>query len=123
MEQNQKLNFRKIAKQAAQILKEKKGRDIIMLDVRKISDFADYLVIASGTSETHIKTLFSAVEEKLTVTPYKKEKKPKTKWAVLDYGGVVIHIMHDSLRRFYNLESHWAVAKKVVIKSRSVRKN
>lgn len=114
----QKIDFRKIAKLSAELLKEKKGRDIIILDVRKISDFTDYLVITSGTSETHIKTLFLDVEEKLPILPYRKEVKNKTKWAVLDYGGVVIHVFQSDARQFYNLESNWSSAKKVIPKAR-----
>ncbi|PKM70834.1 MAG: ribosome silencing factor [Firmicutes bacterium HGW-Firmicutes-18] len=108
------MDFRKMAKMSAELLKNKKGGDIIVLDVRKISDFTDYLVIASGTSDTHIKTLFSEVEEKLPPLPYKKEFKNKTKWAVLDYGGLVVHVFHSELRKFYNLESNWGLAKRIV---------
>ncbi|HAX61794.1 MAG TPA: ribosome silencing factor [Elusimicrobia bacterium] len=109
----QKIDFRKKALQSVELLKEKKGRDIIMLDVRKISDFTDYLVVASGTSDAHIKTLFSEVEEKLPLLPYKKEIRNKTKWAVLDYGGLVVHVFHTDTRKFYNIESNWGLAKKI----------
>ncbi len=109
-----KIDFRKMARMSAELLKNKKGGDIIVLDVRKISDFTDYLVIASGTSDTHIKTLFSEVEEKLPLLPYKKEFKNKTKWAVLDHGGLVVHVFHSELRKFYNLESNWGLAKRIV---------
>lgn len=114
---DEKIDFRKIAKESANILEAKKGKKILVLDVRKISDFTDYLVLTSGTSNTHIKTLLGEVEEKITLAPYKKETKHKTGWVVLDYGGVVIHIFHDTVRKFYNLESNWASAKKVTIKS------
>ncbi|MBN1383255.1 MAG: ribosome silencing factor [Elusimicrobia bacterium] len=110
------MDFRKIAKKSAEILRSKKGRDILILDVRKISDFTDYLVLASGTSDTHIKTLLIEIEENIKFSPYKKETKHKTKWVVIDYGGVVVHIFHDAVRKFYNLEGNWAAAKKVVIK-------
>ncbi|MFH0948226.1 MAG: ribosome silencing factor [Elusimicrobiota bacterium] len=118
----QKIDFRKMAKRSAELISGKKGKDIIILDVKKISDFTDYLVIASGTSDTHIKTLFSELEEKLPIPPYKKEIKNRTKWAVLDYGGLVVHIFHTDLRKFYNLESNWGLAKKIIIKPRSTRK-
>ena len=109
----QKIDFRRTAKQSVKLLKDKKGKDVIILDVRKISDFTDYLVIASGTSDTHIKTLFSEVEENLPISPYKKEIKNKTKWAVLDYGGLVVHVFHADSRKFYNLESNWGMAKEI----------
>ncbi|MFA5780148.1 MAG: ribosome silencing factor [Elusimicrobiota bacterium] len=119
----QKIDFRKKALQSVELLKDKKGRDIIILDVRKISDFTDYLVIASGTSDTHIKTLLSEVEEKLPILPYKKEIKNKTKWAVLDYGGLVVHVFHTELRKFYNLESNWGLAKKISVTKVNKRKS
>ena len=119
----QKIDFRKTAKRSVELLKDKKGRDIIVLDVRKISDFTDYLVIASGTSDTHIKTLFSEVEEKLPISPYKKEIKNKTKWAVLDYGGLVVHVFHTDSRKFYNLESNWGLAKKISVTKVNKRKS
>lgn len=122
---DKKIDFRKIAKRAANILQSKKGKKILVLDVRKISDFTDYLVIASGTSGTHIKTLLGEVEEKITLSPYRKETKFMTRWVVLDYGGVVIHIFHDTVRKFYNLEGNWASAKKVNFtkKLKNVRRN
>mgnify|MGYP001619623423 FL=1 len=119
----QKIDFRKTAKRSVELLKDKKGRDIIVLDVRKISDFTDYLVIASGTSDTHIKTLFSEVEEKLPILPYKKEIKNKTKWAVLDYAGLVVHVFHTDSRKFYNLESNWGLAKKISVTKVNKRKS
>lgn len=118
----QKIDFRKTARRSAELLKEKKGRDIVVLDVRKISDFTDYLVIASGTSDTHIKTLFSEVEENLPILPYKKEIKNKTKWAVLDYGGIVVHVFHTDLRKFYNIESNWGLAKNISVTNTKINK-
>ncbi|MFH1540995.1 MAG: ribosome silencing factor [Elusimicrobiota bacterium] len=110
----QKIDFKKLAKISAQLLKGKKGKDIVVLDVGKVSDFTDYLVVASGTSDTHIRTLYSEVEEKLPILPCKKEIKNKTKWAVLDYGGFIVHIFHADSRKFYNLESNWGLAEKIV---------
>ena len=118
-----KIDFRKMAKLSVELLKEKKGRDIIILDVRKISDFTDYLVIASGTSDTHIKTLFSEVEENLPISPYKKEIRNKTKWAVLDYGGLVVHVFHTDSRKFYNIESNWWPASKISVTKVNKRKS
>ena len=114
----QKSDFRKIAKISAKVIEEKKGGDILILDVRKISDFTDYLVIASGTSDTHIRTLFNELDENLPISAYKKEMKNRPHWAVLDYGGVVIHIFHADTRKFYNLENNWATAKKVNFKQK-----
>ena len=118
-----KIDFKKMAKISVKILKEKKGIDVVVMDVGKISDFTDYLVIASGTSDTHIKTLFSEVEEKLPISPYKKEIKNKTKWAILDYGGFIVHVFDTETRKFYNLESNWGLAEKTISHRVSALKN
>jgi len=117
-----KIDSKKLAGLAVELLKQKKGRDVVVLDVKKISDFTDYLVIASGTSDTHIRALFSEVEENLPIPAYKKEMRKRTKWAVLDYGGVVVHIFHSDFRKFYDLESTWSSAKKTAKKETKKRK-
>ena len=121
-----KLNFRNIAKAAAEALTETKGKDILLLDVRKMSDSVDYFVIASGTSGTHLRALIEAVEEGVKIPAYKKEVASKTNWAVLDYGSVMVHVFLEDARIFFNLEKLWNSAKIVEIegrKEKNVKRN
>jgi len=113
------IDFRKLARKAAEIIRLKKGKNILILDVRMLSDFTDYLVLANGTSDTHIKTILNEIDEQLNINAYRKDIKSKANWVVLDYGGVVVHIFSESARKYYNLENNWAKAKEVKIKKGS----
>lgn len=99
--------FRELTKDAVRILKNKKALNILALDVRDIADFVDYFVIASGSSDVHMKTLLQELEEQLVLPVYKKEMPAKMHWGVLDYGNVMIHVFRDEQRAFYNLERLW----------------
>lgn len=96
------------------IIEEKKGKDILVLDLRKITTFCDFFVICTGTSTTHIQSIAEDIEKRL------KEKKVRilhiegTKesgWILLDYGSVIIHIFDRMQREYYKLEKLWADAK------------
>jgi len=116
-----KINFRNIAKIAAEALAEKKGKNILLLDVRKMSDSVDYFIIASGTSDIHLRTLIDTVEEKICIPVYKREVSPRTNWAVLDYGSVMVHVFLEDARIFFNLEKLWNSAKVVKIDGRKAK--
>jgi ribosome-associated protein len=117
-----KINFRNAAKKAAELIKDKRGKDVLLLDVRGISDFVDYLVIASGTSEPHNRTLIQELEDKLGITAYKKELTAGATWAVIDYGGLMVHIFHENTRSFYGLEKLWNAAKIIKTEKRKFEK-
>ena len=121
-----KINFRTVAKTAAEALAEKKGKGILLLDVRGMSDSADYFVIASGTSDTHLRALIESVEEKVSIPAYKKDIASGTNWAVLDYGSVMVHVFLEDARIFFNLERLWNSAKSVKLekgKEKNVKGN
>ena len=91
-------------------LKNHKGEDVLSIDVRGKSSVADYFVIASGRSMTHTRSLIEHVEEdmdKLGVSPIRSEGVTEGRWAVLDYGDVVVHIFNDETRVLYYLEKLW----------------
>jgi len=117
-----KINFRDIAKKAAAALAEKKGKDILLLDVRKISDSVDYFVIASGTSDTHLRALVDSVEENVPIQVYKKDIASGSSWAVLDYGSVMVHVFLEDARIFFSLERLWNSAK-IVLTEEGKKKN
>jgi len=87
-----------------------KARDIQVIDVSKKTDVADYLVICSGNSKTHVKSIAShiATEGKhMGVTPLGMEGENESEWVLVDFGDVVVHVMQDSARDFYQLEKLW----------------
>lgn len=107
---------RKAAEIAAQALEAKKGRDITVLGIYKVTLIADFFVIASGSSSVHVKALADEVEEKLEEHGIKilhKEGYNDARWVLLDYGDVVVHVFHERERDFYDLERLWADAEKV----------
>lgn len=91
-------------------LSDKKGEDIIYLNVADKTILAEYYIIATGRSNTHVKSLCDYVEEeveKTGTTALRKEGITEGRWAVLDFGDVIVHIFDDSARDFYNLERLW----------------
>lgn len=94
-----------------EILADKKAKDINTIDISDITIIADYFVICSGTSTTHIKTLADEVEVKLNelgIELLHKDGFNSARWVLLDYGDVVVHIFHEEDRSFYNLERLWS---------------
>jgi ribosome-associated protein len=99
-----------LAKESAKILDNKKAVDIKVIGIRDISILADYFVIATGTSSTHVKALADEVEfqlKKLDVSPNHIEGHNSNSWILLDYGTVIVHIFFGETRDFYDLERLW----------------
>ncbi len=94
-------------------LDERKALEIVVLDLRQLSDATDYFVIASGTSDTHVRALGEHVVEALKRAgrrPHHEEGLRAGRWALLDFVDFVVHIFHPAVRDFYQLERLWADA-------------
>ena len=105
------MDERTLALHAAQALYDKKAVDLMVLDVSHLTVITDYMIICSGRAATQVKALTDAVEEKLSqagVEPRRKDGTGEGRWAVLDYGTVMIHIFHEQERAYYQLERLWA---------------
>ena len=88
----------------------KKAKDVILLDLRKLSSICDYFIIASGDSIIQIDTIADNIEKELIAHNRKvwhREGCGETHWILLDYGDIVVHIFHKETRLFYNLEKLW----------------
>ena len=97
-------------------LDEKKGMDIKLLKIDRVSSLADYFLICTGTSNTHVKTLCDYAEytlENLGETMLGREGHRGNAWELLDYGTIVIHVFTEEARKFYDLERLWADAEQV----------
>ena len=92
-------------------LDELKGRQLVALDVRELTGVMDYLVIASGTSNRHVKSLAGNVRDgakKQGVRPLGVEGEDSGEWVLVDFGDVVVHVMLPATRDFYDLERLWS---------------
>ena len=100
-----------LVEKMAGILKEKKAKDIDIMDVSNLTILADYFIICSGTSIIHIKTLADELDLKLKeagVFFHHVEGYESARWILMDYGNVVVHIFHEEERKFYSLERLWS---------------
>ena len=110
------LSAKEVALAVTKALDEKKGIDIKLLRIEKISSLADYFIICTGTVNTHVKTLCDYAEytmEQLGEPMLGREGHRGNSWELLDFGSVVVHVFTDEARAFYNLERLWADAETV----------
>ena len=104
------MNAKTFSEQVANALLKHKAQDVVSIDVTGKTEVADFYVIAGGRSMTHTRALIYHVEEemeKIGVCAIRREGVREGRWAVLDYGDVVVHIFNDESRLFYHLESLW----------------
>lgn len=97
-------------------LDEHKAANVVVLDLRRLSDASDYFVVASGSSDTHVRALAESVTEALRKEgqrPHHVEGVTAGRWALLDFVDFVVHIFHPTLRDYYQLERLWADAPSV----------
>ncbi|HHW07681.1 MAG TPA: ribosome silencing factor [Clostridia bacterium] len=105
---------RDILKLVAETLQEKKGSDIMILEVKDLTLITDYFVIATGNSRIQVQALARHVEEKLEeqgIRPFRVEGLQEAQWVLMDYGTVVVHIFLPEQRQYYNLERLWGDAR------------
>ena len=99
------------------MLSEKKGVDILLLDVRQVSLLSDYFIVCTGEVERHVQALADEVGramKALRVLPLHTEGVAGSGWIVLDYGEVVVHLFAGRTREYYRLEDLWKDARVVV---------
>ena len=110
------LTPKEIAYQVTKALDEKKGMDIKLLKIDRVSSLADYFLICTGTSNTHVRTLCDYAEfvlEQLGEPMLGREGHRGNSWELLDFGSIVVHVFTDEARKFYDLERLWADAEVV----------
>ena len=111
------LTAKEVALEVTKALDSKKGIDIKLLRIEKVSSLADYFLICTGTSNTHVKTLCDYAEytmvDVLGEPMLGREGHRGNSWELLDFGSVVVHVFTDEARKFYDLERLWADAEVV----------
>jgi len=110
-----------LAKACAKAADEIQAENIRLWDLRGVSNLTDFMIVCSGSSMPHLRAIMrdvsAFVEEWTGENPINAEGKADSRWVVLDYINVMVHIMHDELRDYYGLEKLWGDAKEVVWKS------
>ena len=104
-----------LARRAANLLVDRKATDVVLLDVRGMSSYADYFVLASGDSERQVNATAEAVREALKTAGHRTigtEGFDTGHWVLLDFGEVVVHVFFTEVRAFYDLDGLWADAPK-----------
>ncbi len=112
------LTAKEVACEVTKALDSKKGMDIKLLRISDVSSLADYFLICTGTSNTHVKTLCDYAEytlEQLGEPMLGREGHRGNSWELLDYGSIVVHVFTEEAREFYALERLWADAEIVDI--------
>lgn len=111
----QTTDVRALIEAASKLLLDKKAEDLLALDLRRVSDTLDYFLLATATSTPHLEALERALVEgmkELGVRPLAVEG-PSSRWVLVDYGPLVVHLMSPEARAYYDLEGLWADAERL----------
>lgn len=104
------VDSRQAAFAAANVAEAKKAHGTIILDVSKVTLLADYFVITGGDTANQVRAVVEAIDEALAQLGYplsSTEGKADSRWVLLDYGDIIVHVMHERERSFYKLEQFW----------------
>lgn len=111
------MDSKKLALLCRKLADDKKAEDVVLLDVSKISSITDYFVIASGSSEPHLRAISESITRTLNedhdIRPRAEDGSLQTGWIVIDFFDVIVHVMRKEVRERYDLESLWGDAPKV----------
>jgi ribosome-associated protein len=107
-----------LARRVVELAEDKQASDIVMLDLRKLQTYTDYLVVCSGESDRQLKAILEAIDQGV-VEDLGREARVEgiadSGWVLLDYGDVIVHVFSKPLREFYQIEQLWSHANPVVV--------
>lgn len=107
------MNSKKLSDKLADLMLQKKGTGILIMDLTKLTTITDYFVICSASSDTQVKAISDFIKDetkKINERPWHNEGYTNLSWVLLDFVDVVAHVFLEDTRRFYNLEGLWADA-------------
>jgi ribosome-associated protein len=120
------MDSRKLALLCRHLAENRKAEEIVILDVRELSSVTDYFVLASGTSEPHLRAIVEEITDKLReehgLRPRAVDGTFQAAWVVLDYFDVIAHVMRQDVRERYDLETLWGDAPRVRARKKSVER-
>ncbi len=106
------MNSEQLSDLITDVLDDGKAQDVVRLDVRNMTSVTDYMIVASGTSNRHVKALANAVADKAREAGHKPagvEGAEGSEWVLLDLHDALVHVMLPRVREFYNLEKLWSI--------------
>ena len=107
-----------LARHIVEMIADKKGADVLLLDIRDVSILADYFVIGSTASERQARAIVAGIKQEIKQTfdvrPLRIEGEPASGWILMDYGSVVVHLFAPEVRAYYDLEELWRDGRIVV---------
>lgn len=119
------MDSKTLAHKIADLMFNKKGYDVRILDLKEIASFADYFVICSADSDTQVKAISDEIDKNLKdqgIKSWHKEGYKALNWVLLDYVDVVVHIFKKEMREFYNIEKLWGDAPVIEVEDPALRK-
>src|SRR6202012_1857059 len=120
------MDSKKLAQLCRDYADNKKAENIVVLDVRKLSSVTDYFVLASGTSQPHLRAIVEEITSKLReeydLRAARTDGMASGQWVVMDFFDVIVHVMHSEVRQRYDLEGLWGDAKPVTVKAAKASK-
>lgn len=120
------MDSKKLALLCRDLAENRKAENVVVLDVTEVSSITDYFVIATGTSEPHLRAIVSEITDKLRddhdLKPKAHDGTLQTSWIVLDYFDVIVHVMRADVREHYKLEDLWGDAPQVKAKKPRAKK-
>lgn len=119
------MDSKKLALLCRELADNRKAEEIVILDVRKVSSVTDYFVLATGTSEPHLRAIVDEITDRLRadhgIRPSSTDGTLRTAWVVLDFFDVIIHVMKADVRELYDLEGLWGDAPRVSVRKSAAR--
>jgi ribosome-associated protein len=117
------MDSRKLALLCRDMAENKKAENVVILDVRKLSSVTDFYVVATGTSEPHLRAIVDEITDQLrtqqNLRPRAVDGDAQTPWRVMDFFDVIVHVMRADVREKYDLESLWGDAPKLRAKTKN----
>jgi ribosome-associated protein len=119
------LDSKKFAKKIADLIFNKKGYDVRIIDLQNIASFTDYFVICSADSDTQVKAISDEIDKNLRdegIKCWHKEGLTALSWVLMDYVDVVVHVFKKEARDFYNIEKLWGDAPSIEVEDPALKK-
>jgi ribosome-associated protein len=107
-----------LARQIVDLVTDKKGENIVLLDLREVTLFTDFFVIANANSDRQLNAIQESIRDEIKkqyqIYPLRVEGRGENGWILMDYGDVIVHLFLPTIRAYYDLEGHWADASVLV---------